>query len=213
MINRDAALKIKENSEQIIKICAKLQSETSQYQSSLPYQTKQIERLLLDSYCQNKNIQPFFLRSQNSAKHILSEDEINEIAEIISIDDDSIELRLPLLAHKRNGDKMILDILHTLFSTAISGGKSIPQMIHHTIDFTHVYPTKLSRHMVLDNDNYNIRGVINVITIYIGSSDSGLNSWQTHKTILSDDYKMGTYITIKRRNKNSLFCLKKNDKI
>lgn len=208
MVNADAVSNIMENAQKIINICNRLQPINLQYRTSVFVfeQTKLLERMLLVSYQKNKLIQPFYLRSQCIENHILSDENISEFGEIISMDDNTIQLRLPFLAHKRNGDKMITDIVHTIFAKAIAEGRHIPQMIHHTIDFTHIYPTDYKDYTLFDNDNYNIRGVINIIVIYIGSSDSGLNSWHTHKTILSDKYEMGTYITIRRRDKNSIFA-------
>ena len=55
--------------------------------------------------------------------------------------------------------------------------------------------------LIREYDNNNVKGVINAIVLYVGSSDSGLNSWHQYQTILTDARPMGTYITIERRTK------------
>lgn len=204
MLNKEVILLIKEHALKMIQYCdALLNEEDIMNSSSIAGKTKSIERLLLTCYRLNRTILPVASELNYNNSYAFSDE--YEDAEMISITKDEISLRLPVLPHKTNDDNLFVELIHSLFFKAISDGIDIPQMRYYSIEFVHVYPSDFEKRLFLDNDNYNIRGVINAIAIHVGSSDSGLNCYHSHQTKLSDEHEMGTYITIKKRSPMDIF--------
>lgn len=199
-INR-SILKVKEMAVQILKICDFLLLESSKsFPDKYFREVKKMERLIIDQYCTSKDVLPPSFVKQFGLKRTPG---MSQYIEIFHVRDDELYFRVPILPHKTSKEDLIIDIMHYVFQSILSDRGSIPAFLYHTIDFVHVYPTALGRSKsIVDHDNYNVRGVINIIVLYIQSSDSGLNSWHSHKTILSDQMQMGTYITIKKRTEN-----------
>lgn len=165
---------------------------------SLFNKTEQIETLLLDSYSKNKRIMPARF---NEPESMQSEGIYKQYVDVFEISERCICFRIPVLNNRfgYKNKELFDNIVRYVFLSEIEKGNEIPQMGKHTIVFTHVWPTSNKDH-ILDNDNYDTRGVINNIVHFIGSSDSGINSWQMHRTILSDELEMGTYIQIISRD-------------
>lgn len=193
--------KIKGNSKEIEKICDCLEKENTKAAPEKFYmEVKRLEQLIVEQYCGAKNIiPPAFLR-RFRLKHTT---DFSNFIDIITVSESEISFRIPVLPHKSSKEDLIIDITHFVFQSILKTRGSIPHFLYHTIEFKHVYPpSEKTKKSIMDHDNYNIRGVINIIVLYINSSDSGVNSWHSHKTILSADIPMGTYITIKKRTHN-----------
>lgn len=198
--------KLQKNVSEMQRICEKLQAAVQQQKFPDPSLLKKMQWLLLDSYYVNSCILPAIFHKEISWRNTPVP---KEIAEILSVDEQHISLRLPFLPHKRCREDMILDILHSLLQQAMREGIQIPQMKKNTIHFTFVYSTAMGKAKVLDHDNYLTRGTINTLMLYIMSSDSGTNSWQTYRTILSDEMPPGTYITVEKRSEeNQILTIK-----
>lgn len=71
------------------------------------------------------------------------------------------------------------------------GLPSIPKKF---IRIIHIYATTADETYIPDNDNYDINGVINTVTDYIGCGDSGPNCSIMLDTIISDEISEGCYI-------------------
>lgn len=126
-------------------------------------------------------------------------DYFNDFTEILQVDEDCIHFRVPLLPSKRGKQQLAAYATSYVFHSIIDQFGAVPIMPKHTIEFTHVYPTS-DEDKVLDHDNYEISKTINVIMIFIKSSDKGTNSWSSFRTIISDELTSGTYVKITRRN-------------
>lgn len=198
---KECIKKLVENSNKIITLCNSLQN-SADYETVYDFRVKipQIETLILDSYAKARRLMPDTIQPHVMVDHY--QNSYEKYVEIFEMSKECIHFRIPLLPSKRGykNNKMCDDIIKYVFLSAMGNGIEIPQMLKHTIEFTHVWPTENRGH-ILDNDNYNTRSAINNIVHFIGSSDSGVNSWQIHKTILSDDMEMGTYIRVTSRDK------------
>ena len=191
--------KIIENAQKILNISKGLKDILdSSSVDVMRSKTERIETLLLDTYCKNKRIMPARL---NESESMQTEGIYKQYVDIFEMTEQCISFRIPILNNRfgYKNKELFDNIVRYVFLSEIEKGNQIPQMKKHTIVFTHVWPES-SRDYILDNDNYDTRGVINNIVHFIGSSDSGLNSWQIHRTILSDELKMGTYIQVISRD-------------
>lgn len=198
MFMQEALENLTENINKVFKLCKELKDifEDGTVQSWYD-NTVEIEALLLDSFVKNKKLIPY----ENKALGIVhSHDSYQEYVDVLEVSKDCLHFRIPILNNKFGYKNRIMfdELIMYVFATIIKSGAVIPRMKEHTIIFTHVLPTASKGH-VPDNDNYDVRVIINDIAVFIGSSDNGVNSWQVHRTILSDEMEMGTYIKVVRR--------------
>ncbi|MDO5399183.1 MAG: hypothetical protein Q4G33_14795 [bacterium] len=75
-----------------------------------------------------------------------------------------------------------------------------PYMEKKTVSFIHVYPENQNTRLLPDNDRYDYKHIIDVITDFTGGGDDALNCAITLETILDDSIPNGSYAVVRAEN-------------
>ena len=100
---------------------------------------------------------------------------------------------LPLKKHYRNA--MYQDELRYELDL-LGKSKGIPKLSQKMIHFVSVYKTDTSLLKIPDNDNYDTKRIIDILTDYVGGGDGGAVCSIHIETILNDEIPEGTYIIV-----------------
>ncbi len=106
--------------------------------------------------------------------------------------DDMLAVKLPHLPVKaRIRSSVFQDLLRDKLSLV-----NVPLIRDKLIHIVHIYPTAMSELRVPDNDNYDIKRLIDVISDYTGYGDSGVHCSLFMTTLLTDDVPDGSYVIV-----------------
>lgn len=84
------------------------------------------------------------------------------------------------------------------------GQGSVPQIKHKHIVFLQVFAADTPKLSIPDNDNYDYKGIIDIITDKLGHGDNGIDCWLTMESVRSEKLKENCYILVKSQDDYAL---------
>lgn len=113
----------------------------------------------------------------------------------ITVRDDAVYIRMPYLPSRRSRATSVTDGLAAALSRA-----AMPTGWQHChIDFCHVHPSN-SRIPAKDNDNYNYKRAIDIISYSLHLHDEPGRVYYTMRSCITDDLPPATYIKITQKS-------------
>ena len=109
---------------------------------------------------------------------------------------DSLFVKLPWLPLKKRYKCTLYqnELRHEL--ELLEKSKGLPMLYQKRIHFVSVYKSYTSLLKIPDNDNYDAKRIIDILTDYVGGGDGGTVCSIYMETILNDEIPEGTYIIV-----------------
>lgn len=120
----------------------------------------------------------------------------SKLTEIQEMRDDYIKIKMPLLYRKTREDSILTDDLYVALFDILRSEAKVPIMKKKEIVFNFYYNSGTPQNLIRDNDNYSIRGIINIIVNFLGDTDSGNTTWLSIKTFVADNIQNHTIIEV-----------------
>lgn len=109
---------------------------------------------------------------------------------------DSLFVKLPWLPLKKHYRSTLYQDELRYELELLSTRKEFPVIPYKRIHFVSVYKSDTSPYKIPDNDNYDTKRIIDILTDYIGGGDGGLVCSIYMETILNDEIPEGAYIIV-----------------
>lgn len=119
----------------------------------------------------------------------------------LNVFNNRLVIKIPLVPckmynHKRNFRIRIFEHeLAALLDNAVSHG-SVPELKRKFVSFVHVFPLNTIENLIPDNDNYDYKGIIDVITDKLGYGDNGCDCFLSMMSLRSSDLAPSSYIIV-----------------
>ena len=122
---------------------------------------------------------------------------------------DAIQIRLPMLSNRQSRnqsfikDVMFADSVRYAISSAMNYYEyDLARYRNNNISFLYVYGAAAAhRGWIADNDNHEIKYVLDAIACYLPEGDNPLSTTIQMSTVVSDDLAEGTYICVSPADK------------